>query len=132
MRHELSETDGRLSSPTTNGPDMPAVLPFVSGTALLTGGEGRMAGNAVGFWAGNLVKSTLEGRTDTQINCILADFTVTNGVAQPKVFIVDTDEVTIYGQGTIDFARQYADMTSIRFAELLEKEYAGFEPPPGY
>ena len=28
--------------------------------------------------------------------------------------------------------RQYGDMTSIRFAELLEKEYGGFVPPPGY
>jgi amidase len=28
--------------------------------------------------------------------------------------------------------RQYSDMVSIRFAELLEKEYAGFTPPPGY
>lgn len=29
-------------------------------------------------------------------------------------------------------ARHYGDMTSIRFAELLEKQYAGFVPPPGY
>ena len=29
-------------------------------------------------------------------------------------------------------ARQYGDFTSIRFAELLEKEYARFQPPPGY
>ena len=29
-------------------------------------------------------------------------------------------------------ARHYSDMTSIRFAELLEKDYAGFVPPPGY
>jgi amidase len=28
--------------------------------------------------------------------------------------------------------RQYGDMTSIRFAELLEKEFGGFVPPPGY
>ncbi len=28
--------------------------------------------------------------------------------------------------------RQYGDHTSIRFAELLEREYAGFVPPPGY
>lgn len=28
--------------------------------------------------------------------------------------------------------RQYGDMTAIRFAELLEQEYAGFVPPPGY
>ena len=28
--------------------------------------------------------------------------------------------------------RQYGDYTSLRFAELLEKEYAGFTPPPGY
>ena len=28
--------------------------------------------------------------------------------------------------------RQYDDMTSIRFAELLEREFAGFVPPPGY
>jgi amidase len=29
-------------------------------------------------------------------------------------------------------ARQYGDLTSIRFAELLEKEFGGFVPPPGY
>ena len=29
-------------------------------------------------------------------------------------------------------ARGYGDMTSIRFAELLEKHYARFVPPPGY
>lgn len=28
--------------------------------------------------------------------------------------------------------RQYADYSAIRFAELLEKEYHGFAPPPGY
>ncbi len=28
--------------------------------------------------------------------------------------------------------RQYGDMTSIRFAELIEREYAAFTPPPGY
>jgi amidase len=28
--------------------------------------------------------------------------------------------------------RQYGDYTSIRFAELIEKEYGGFVPPPGY
>ncbi len=28
--------------------------------------------------------------------------------------------------------RQYGDYTSLRFAELLEKEYARFVPPPGY
>jgi len=28
--------------------------------------------------------------------------------------------------------RQYGDYTSLRFAELLEKEYAGFVPPAGY
>jgi amidase len=28
--------------------------------------------------------------------------------------------------------RQYSDHSSIRFAELLEREYAGFVPPPGY
>ncbi len=29
-------------------------------------------------------------------------------------------------------SRQYGDNTSIRFAELLEREYGGFVPPPGY
>jgi amidase len=28
--------------------------------------------------------------------------------------------------------RQYSDHVSIRFAELLEREYVGFVPPPGY
>jgi amidase len=29
-------------------------------------------------------------------------------------------------------ARQYGDFTSIRFAQLLEREFASFAPPPGY
>ncbi len=29
-------------------------------------------------------------------------------------------------------ARQYGDYTSIRFAQLLEREFAAFVPPPGY
>lgn len=29
-------------------------------------------------------------------------------------------------------ARQYEDMTALRFAELLEQQYARFSPPPGY
>jgi amidase len=28
--------------------------------------------------------------------------------------------------------RQYGDFTALRFAELLEREYLGFVPPPGY
>jgi amidase len=28
--------------------------------------------------------------------------------------------------------REYGDYSAIRFAELLEKEYHGFVPPPGY
>jgi amidase len=28
--------------------------------------------------------------------------------------------------------RQFDDLTSLRFAELLEREYCGFVPPPGY
>ena len=29
-------------------------------------------------------------------------------------------------------ARQFGDLTALRFAELLEREYYGFVPPPGY
>jgi amidase len=29
-------------------------------------------------------------------------------------------------------ARQFADFTAIRFAQLIEREYYSFEPPPGY
>jgi amidase len=29
-------------------------------------------------------------------------------------------------------ARQYGDTTSIRFAELIERDYYGFVPPPGF
>ena len=28
--------------------------------------------------------------------------------------------------------RQYGDATSLKFAELIEREFGGFEPPPGY
>jgi amidase len=28
--------------------------------------------------------------------------------------------------------RQYGDLTCLRFASLLEREYRAFAPPPGY
>lgn len=102
------EVDLKLTG--SAGADIPATLPFVSGTVQLTGGEGKMAGSSVGFWSGNVAQSALGDKKETKINCVLGDFTIELGVAKPKALIIDTDDATIYGQGYIDFSRQYLDM----------------------
>lgn len=95
---------------TTIDNNADAILPFLSGTVFISGGAGSMAGNVVGFWTGNLVKSALEPGAATPVNCIVGDFKVDKGVATPRALVLDTADATIYGQGAIDLLRQYADM----------------------
>ena len=83
----------------------------VNGHILLSGGKGSLAGNALNFWAGDLLTSILRGRDkETKITCTLAHFDVKSGVAISKAVIIETERVTVFGKGIIDFNRGYVDM----------------------
>lgn len=83
----------------------------LKGTLTIAGGEGMMEDNGLTFWTGDLVKSLFSpAEKETRIKCAVADFAIDNGVAIARTFIIDTEKVTIFGRGSIDFARQQIDM----------------------
>lgn len=87
------------------------MISSLKGTLTIAGGEGVMEDNGLTFWAGDLVKSLFSpSEKETRIKCAVADFTIDDGVAVARTFIIDTEKVTIFGRGSIDFARQHIDM----------------------
>ena len=83
----------------------------LKGRATLTGGEGRLEGNALNVWAGSLLTAFLPGQSkDTHLNCTVADFDIRDGVAHSRTVIIDTDKATITGTGTVDLVRKRVDM----------------------
>lgn len=83
----------------------------LKGTLTIAGGEGLMEDNGLTFWTGDLVKSLFSpAEKETKIKCAVADFAIENGVAHARTFIIDTEKVTIFGRGNIDFAKQHIDM----------------------
>lgn len=96
-----------------HGENANALIRSLNGSALLSGGEGSMTGDAVNLWASNLIMtmlSTVKGGSDTKILCTIADFKIENGIARSKAIIVDTEHVAIFGRGQIDLAAGRMDM----------------------
>lgn len=65
----------------------------------------------MGLNIGNIVLAKLFGDKQVQLNCMVTDFGVTNGVMQTRLFVVDTDEATITASGTINLASEQIDLT---------------------
>lgn len=97
---------------TSAGRDGATLIRNLNGTALLSGGAGHMEGDAVNLWAGNMLSTIMQGRkAETDIECIVTDFKIENGVAASKAIIVDTDKVAIFGKGRVNLAAENLQMT---------------------
>jgi hypothetical protein len=66
---------------------------------------------AIGLNVGSVIVSKLFGDHQVQLNCMAADFGVTNGLMQTRTFIVDTRDALINIDGTINFATERLDLT---------------------
>lgn len=90
------------------GPDYVSDL---TGHVTLVGGEGRIEGDSLGFWAGDLLVKVLTGRKDeTRLECAVASFDIQKGAAQSRAVIIETQDVVVFGEGRIDIAAGYIDM----------------------
>jgi uncharacterized protein involved in outer membrane biogenesis len=65
----------------------------------------------MGLNIGNVVLTKLLGDKPVQLNCMAADFGVTNGLMQTRTFVVDTDEATITADGTVNLANEQMNLT---------------------
>ena len=64
-----------------------------------------------GLNVGNIVLTTLFGDRPVQLNCMATEFAVTNGLAQTRVFVVDTAEAIITADGAINLGNEQMDLT---------------------
>ncbi|WP_175689727.1 AsmA family protein [Burkholderia anthina] len=112
MQSALGEINGDASlSATGNSPAALAATSNGEVKALVTDGRiSRLLMEAAGLNVANVVYEKLFGNRDVNINCAAIDFTATNGVLDPKVFALDTDDALINVDGTISLRDESLDL----------------------
>jgi uncharacterized protein involved in outer membrane biogenesis len=99
---------------------------------LVDGGQvSKLLLEKLGLNVGNVVLSTLFGDKQVKLNCVAADFGVTEGLMQTRTFVVDTEEAVIRASGTINLANEQLDLTlkpetkGLRIFSLRSPIYVG-------
>ncbi|MGV8899144.1 MAG: AsmA family protein [Burkholderiaceae bacterium] len=65
----------------------------------------------MGLNIGNVIITRLVGDKQVKLNCMAADFGVTNGAMQTRSFIIDTDDAILDINGNINLAQEKLDLT---------------------
>jgi uncharacterized protein involved in outer membrane biogenesis len=80
-------------------------------TLITQGAVSKMLLEQMGLNVGNIILTKLFGDRQVQLNCMAADFAVTDGVMKTRTFIVDTEEAVIVVDGTINLANEQMNLT---------------------
>ncbi|CAG4892088.1 AsmA family protein [Paraburkholderia saeva] len=112
MQTALGEVNGDAAlSATGNSPAALAATSNGEVKALVTDGTvSRLYMEAAGLNVANVVYEKLFGKRDVKINCAAADFIVTNGVLDSKVFALDTDDAVINMDGNVNLKDESMDL----------------------
>jgi AsmA family protein len=112
MQSALGEINGDASlSATGNSPAALAATSNGEVKMLVTQGTiSRLLMEAAGLNVANVVYEKLFGTADVKINCAATDFVATNGVLDPRVFALDTDDAVIDISGPIDLRDESLDL----------------------
>ncbi|NIF80106.1 AsmA family protein [Paraburkholderia sp. Cy-641] len=112
MQNALGEVNGDASlSATGNSPAALAATSNGEVKALVTDGTvSRLLMEAAGLNVANVVYEKLFGNRDVKINCAAADFVATNGVLEPRVFALDTDDAVINIDGHVSLRDETLDL----------------------
>ncbi|SDQ53960.1 hypothetical protein SAMN05443245_1756 [Paraburkholderia fungorum] len=112
MQSALGEINGDAALTATG--NSPAALAATSNgevKALVTDGTvSRLLMEAAGLNVANVVYEKLFGNRDVKINCAAADFVATDGVLEPRVFALDTDDAVINIDGTVNLRDETLDL----------------------
>lgn len=112
MQSALGEINGDASlSATGNSPAALAATSTGEVKALITDGRiSRLLMEAAGLNVANVVYEKLFGNRDVNINCAAIDFVATDGMLDPKVFALDTDDALINVDGPINLRDESIDL----------------------
>lgn len=59
---------------------------------------------------GNIMGPLFGGQQETRLNCFINRFDITNGVANSRALVVDSDTFTVGGEGTVDLRDESLDL----------------------
>ncbi|RJF96968.1 AsmA family protein [Noviherbaspirillum cavernae] len=108
MQASLGQINGNARL-TATGDSFAALLASSNGEvkALISQGSiSKLILEAMGLNVGSVVIATLFGDRQVSINCMAADFSVSDGLMQTRTFIVDTEDAKIGVDGQIDLAKE--------------------------
>lgn len=94
---------------TATGDSVAALLASSNGEikALISQGSiSKFILEAMGLNIGSAVMAKLFGDRQVQLNCMASDFSITNGLMQTRVFIIDTKDATIQVKGQVNLAKE--------------------------
>jgi AsmA family protein len=86
---------------------------------------------AAGLNVASAVAAKVFGDHQVQLNCMAADFRVTNGIMQTRTFILDTEDALITADGNINFKEESLNLTlrpeskGVRVISLRSPLYIG-------
>ncbi|WP_321812164.1 MULTISPECIES: AsmA family protein [unclassified Burkholderia] len=112
MQTALGEINGDASlSATGNSPAALAGTSTGEVKALITDGRiSLLLMEAAGLNVANVVYEKLFGTRDVNINCAAIDFVATDGMLDPKVFALDTDDALINVDGPVNLRDESIDL----------------------
>jgi uncharacterized protein involved in outer membrane biogenesis len=108
MRASIGELHGNAEL-TAIGNSPAALLGSSNGEVKALVSQGSISKfilEAMGLNLGSVVISKLFGDRQVKLNCMATDFGVTNGVMQTRIFVVDTEDATIFVDGSINLAKE--------------------------
>ncbi|WP_426394398.1 AsmA family protein [Ralstonia sp. R-29] len=113
MRASVGEinSDARL---TATGNSVAALLGASNGEMKILVEQGTISKfllEAMGLNVGNVILTKLFGDKQVTINCAAGDFAVSNGLAQARTFVVDTQDAVIDVTGATSFKQEALDFT---------------------
>ena len=112
MQTALGEINGDASlSATGNSPAALAATSTGEVKALVTDGRiSLLLMEAAGLNVANVVYEKLFGTRDVNINCAAIDFVANDGMLDPKVFALDTDDALINVDGPVNLRDESIDL----------------------
>lgn len=108
MQASLGEVNGDAEF-SAAGNSFGALLATANGEArslISQGSISKFILEAAGLNIASAIAAKLFGDHQVRLNCMAADFGVTEGVMQTRTFIIDTSDATITADGNINFAEE--------------------------
>lgn len=109
----MGELNGDASLSAT-GNSVASLLATSNGelrTVINQGSVSKLLLEEMGLNIGNVVLAKLFGDKQVRLNCMLTDFSVSNGLMHTRQFVVDTEDATINVSGTVSLAQEKLDLT---------------------